>query len=157
MVTESSRRIYCIKNAGLTWSKYQQKYGIKRGKTQWMTLEELTREYRGIVERIPNYIIEAAKGRIRVNGIKGSIAKRILLRNGKPADTIMKKWGWRTGTPLGRSEMGITRPNIRDRRSIQKQEKNNTEHDKQEERILESGAYQTIDSLGPPRNFTCLN
>ena len=25
-----------------------------------MTLEELTREYRGIVERIPNYIIEAA-------------------------------------------------------------------------------------------------
>ena len=50
-----------IKNAGLTWSKYQQKYGIKRGgKTQWMTLEELTREYRGIVERIPNYIIEAA-------------------------------------------------------------------------------------------------
>ena len=77
-----------------------------------MTLEELTREYRGIVERIPNYIIEAAKGRIRVNlnGIKGSIAKRILLHNGKPADTIMKKWGWRTGTPLGRRGMGITSP-----------------------------------------------
>ena len=39
------------------------------------------------------YNIEAAKGRIRVNlnGIKGSIAKRILLKNGKPADTIMKK------------------------------------------------------------------
>ena len=51
-----------------------------------MTLGELTKEYRGIVERIPNYIIEAAKGRIRVNGIKGSIAKRILLQNGKPAD-----------------------------------------------------------------------
>ena len=70
-------------------------------------MEELTREYRGIVERIPNYIIEAAKGRIRVNGIKGSIAKRILLQNGKAADTIMKKWGWRTGTPLGRSGMRI--------------------------------------------------
>ena len=64
-------------------------------------MEELTREYRGIVESILEYIIEAAKGRIRVNGrIKGSIAKRILLKNGKPADTIMKKWGWRTGTPL---------------------------------------------------------
>ena len=58
------------------------------------------------------YNIEAAKGRIRVNlnGIKGSIAKRILLHNGKPADTIMKKWGWRTGTPLGRRGMGITSP-----------------------------------------------
>ena len=111
-----------------------------------MTLEELTREYRGIVERIPNYIIEAAKGRIRVNGIKGSIAKRILLKNGKPADTIMKKWGWRTGTPLGRSEMGITRPNIRDRRSIQKQEKNNTEHDKhkQEEKNRKKWKEDTL-------------
>jgi hypothetical protein len=57
--------------AGLKWSEYQQKYGIKRGgKTQWMTLEELIREYRGIVERIPAYMIEAAKWRIRVNGIK---------------------------------------------------------------------------------------
>ena len=58
-----------IKNARLKWSEYQKKYqyGIKRGgKTPWMILEELTREYRGIVERIPNYIIEAAKGRIRV-------------------------------------------------------------------------------------------
>ena len=55
-----------------------------------MSFEELTGEYRGIVERIPDYIIEAAKGRIRVNGIKGSIAKRILLKNDKPADTIMK-------------------------------------------------------------------
>tara|TARA_B100000524_G_scaffold156754_1_gene79445 strand:- start:1136 stop:1294 length:159 start_codon:yes stop_codon:yes gene_type:complete len=35
-----------------------------------MTLEELIREYRGIVERIPAYMIEAAKWRIRVNGIK---------------------------------------------------------------------------------------
>ena len=76
-----------------------------------MTLEELTREYRGIVERIPDYIIEAAKGRIRVNGIKGSIAKRMLLiQNGKPADTIMEKWGWRAGTPLGRNGMGIPIP-----------------------------------------------
>ena len=42
--------------------------------------------------------------------MKGSIAKRILLQNGKPADTIMKTLGWRTGTPLGRSGMGITIP-----------------------------------------------
>ena len=75
-----------------------------------MSFEELTGEYRGIVERIPDYIIEAAKGRIRVNGMKGSIAKRRLLKNGKQADTIMKKWGWRTGTPLGRRGMGITSP-----------------------------------------------
>ena len=40
--------------------------------------------------RDTDYIIEAAKGRIRVNGMKGSIAKRILLKNGKPADTIME-------------------------------------------------------------------
>ena len=75
-----------------------------------MSFEELTGEYRGIVERIPDYIIEAAKGRIRVNGTKGSIAKRILLKNGKPADTIMKNWGWRAGTPLGRRGRGITSP-----------------------------------------------
>ena len=34
----------------------------------------------------------------------------LLIQNGKPADTIMEKWGWRAGTPLGRNGMGIPIP-----------------------------------------------
>ena len=41
---------------------------------------------------------------------KHSISKENTAKKGKPADTIMKKWGWRTGTPLGRRGMGITSP-----------------------------------------------
>ena len=33
---------------------------------------------------------------------KGKHSKENTAKKGKPADTIMKKWGWRTGTPLGR-------------------------------------------------------
>ena len=118
-----------IKNAGLKWSVYQQKYKIKRGgKTRWLTLDELTKEYRGIVERIPNYIIEAAKGRIRVNGIQGSIAKRILLQNGKRQTSghDNEKVGMENrNTDRKKRNAGNNDPN-RDRRRIQKQEKTNT-------------------------------
>ena len=41
---------------------------------------------------------------------KGKHSKENTAKKGKPADTIMKKNGWKTGTPLGKRGEGITAP-----------------------------------------------
>ena len=78
-------------------------------KTQ-ISIETLLNEYEDIVKQIPEYIMQAARGNITTEQKDNNIASKILLKNGKPADTIMKKNGWKTGTPLGKRGEGITAP-----------------------------------------------
>ena len=56
--------------------------------------------------------MKAARGRAfkHTEPIKGSKAKRILLKTKKTADTIMKIMGWEPGTPIGKRGIGITTP-----------------------------------------------
>ena len=54
--------------------------------------------------------MQAARGNITMEKKDDNIASKILLKNGKPADTIMKENGWKTGTPLGKRGEGITAP-----------------------------------------------
>ena len=59
-------------------------------KTQ-ISIETLLNEYEDIVKQIPEYIMQAARGNITTEQKDNNIASKILLKNGKPADTIMKK------------------------------------------------------------------
>lgn len=56
--------------------------------------------------------MKAARGRAfkHTEPIKGSKAKRILLKTKKTADTIMKIMGWEPGTPIGKRGIGIRTP-----------------------------------------------
>ena len=58
--------------------------------------------------------MQAARGSITTEKKDSNVASKIfiLLKNGKPADTIriMKKNGWKTGTPLGKRGERITAP-----------------------------------------------
>ena len=79
-------------------------------KKNQISIETLLNEYEDIVKQIPEYIMQAARGNITTEQKDNNIASKILLKNGKPADTIMKKNGWKTGTPLGKRGEGITAP-----------------------------------------------
>ena len=64
------------------------------------------------VKQIPEYIMQAARGNMTTEKKDSNVASKILLKNGQPqpADTIKKKNGWKTGTPLGKRGEGITAP-----------------------------------------------
>ena len=60
-----------------------------RKKTQ-ISIETLLNEYEDIVKQMPEYIMQAARGNITTEKKDHNIASKIfiLLKNGKPADTI---------------------------------------------------------------------
>ena len=56
--------------------------------------------------------MQAARGNITTEKKDNNVASKILLKlkHGEPVDTIMKKNGWKTGTPLGKRGERITAP-----------------------------------------------
>ena len=58
-----------------------------RKKTQ-ISIETLLNEYQDIVKQMPEYIMQAARGNITTEKKDHNIASKILLKNGKPANSI---------------------------------------------------------------------
>ena len=70
---------------GIQWISH---YHKMQEKTQ-ISIETLLKEYEDIVKQIPEYTMQAAKGNITTGKKDNDVASKILLKNGKPADTII--------------------------------------------------------------------
>ena len=60
----------------------------KMQKKPQISIETPLNEYEDIVKQIPEYIMQAARGNITTEKKDHNIASKILLKNGKPADSI---------------------------------------------------------------------
>ena len=79
-------------------------------KKNQISIETLLNEYEDIVKQIPEYIMQAARGNITTEQKDNNIASKILLKNGKPADTIMKKMDGKQEPPWERGEKELRHP-----------------------------------------------
>ena len=75
-----------------------------------MSIESLLNEYEEIVKQIPEYIMQAARGNITTERKGNNIASKILLKMGKPADTIRKKKDGKQELPWERGEKEFRPP-----------------------------------------------